>query len=56
MDRAMGDKFSSEMNGIIFDYLRRRMARRFKTNVLSRFIHYMNVVYDFPVGRDSYEI
>ena len=51
--RVMGDKFSSESHGTIFDSLRRRMARRFKTNVLSRFIRYMKVIHDFPVDKDS---
>ena len=29
--------------------------RRFKTNVLSRFICYMNLTHDHPVGKDSDE-
>ena len=52
---VMGEKFNSERHGIIFDSLRRRMVRQFKTNVLSSFICYMKVVHDFPVGKDSDE-
>ena len=33
---VIGEEFYSEKHGIIFDSLRRRMARRFKTIVLSR--------------------
>ena len=55
MARVMGEKFNSERHGIIFDSLRRRMARRFKTNDLSSFICYMKVVHEFPVGKDSDE-
>ena len=55
MVRVMGEKFNSERHGIIFDSLRRRMARRFKTNDLSSFICYMKVVHEFPVGKDSDE-
>ena len=44
--RVMGEKFISERHGIIFDYLRRRMSRRFKTNVLSSFNRYIKLFHD----------
>ena len=44
--RVMGEKFISERHGIIFDYLRRRMSRQFKTNVLSSFNRYIKLFHD----------
>ena len=55
MARVMGETFSSERHGIIFDSLMRRMARRFRTNVLSSFIRYMTVVYDLTAEKDGDE-
>ena len=55
MAGVMGEKFNSERHGIIFDSLRRRMLRRFKTNVLSSFIRYMTVVHDLTAEKDGDE-
>ena len=39
---VMGGGFISERHGIVFESLRKRVNRRFKTNVLNSFIRYMN--------------
>ena len=51
----MGKEFISERHGIILDYLRNRMTRKFKTNVLIRFICYMKLIHDLSVGKYSDE-
>ena len=53
--RVMLEKHFSERHGIIFDSLRRRMVRKFKTDVLSSFIRYIKVVHEFPVEKNSDE-
>ena len=51
----MGEEFSSERHGIIFGSLRKRITKRFKTNVLSSFIRYMKLTHDLSVWKDSNE-
>ena len=51
----MGEEFSSERHGTIFDSLRRSMERKFKNNILSSFIRYMNLTHELPVGKYSEE-
>ena len=54
--RVLGEEFISESQGIIFDYLRKKMTRRLKTNVLSSFIRCMNLTHDLLVVKHSDEI
>ena len=53
--RVMLEKHFSERHGIIFDSLRTRMVRKFKTDVLSSFTFYMKLTHDFTVVKDSDE-
>ena len=49
----MGEEFISERHGIDFEYIRKRITRQFKTNVLNSFIHYRNLNHKVSVGKDS---
>ena len=51
----MGEEFISERHGAFFESLRKRMTRRFKTNVLNNFIRYMKFTYGISLGKDSDE-
>ena len=51
----MGEEFISERHGVFFESLRKRMTRQFKTNVLNRFIHYMNFTHVVSVWKESYD-
>ena len=48
----MGGVFRSGRHGISFYFLRKRIKRQFKTNVLNRFIFYMNLNHGLSVGKD----
>ena len=50
-DGVMEENFSSERHDIIFDSLRKRMARRFKTNIVNSFILYMKSTHGLSVGK-----
>ena len=51
----VGGGGGSERHGIIFESLRKRMTRRFKTNTLNDFIRYMNFTHVISLEKDSDE-
>ena len=53
--RGNGGGVISERHGAFFESPRKRMTRRFKTNVLNRFIHYMNFTHVVSVWKESYD-
>ena len=48
----MGGGFISERHGVVFKYFRKRMTRKFNTNVLNIFIRYINFTHGF--GGEGY--
>ena len=51
----MREKFRSERHGIIFEYLRKSMMRRFNTNFLNSFICYIKLTHGLSVEKYSGE-
>ena len=48
---VMGEDFSSERHGTLFDSLMNRITRQFKTNILNRFIRYTNLIHGLSVRK-----